>query len=107
MANRLPSMKLGANESPGTPFVLQDLGNEVKIMKKQIVIPTLLLVLTVLVVYPVEIHAQTGNGELRMERLERELGITDEVLQRAREALGVANNALASMNLAEAAKRQN
>ena len=51
-------------------------------------------------------QAQTGTNDMLMARLEQELARTDEVLQRAREIIGAADNALANLNLAEAVKRQ-
>lgn len=66
----------------------------------------LAIVLLALSLCPAVTQAQFGNGQMQMNRLERELEITDDVIRKAQEEIGPDGNALAVAALAGAAQRQ-
>jgi hypothetical protein len=74
------------------------------IMKKHLIL--LLLALIGLGAFPAGICGQSGDREVLMARLERELELTDEVLRKAREVVVQSDNALVSANLSAAVKLQ-
>ena len=69
-------------------------------------VKTLLIALSLLIAGIGTVTAQTGNGDMQMARLDRELQITDQLLERAQEFVRASDNPLATVNLEQAYKLQ-
>ena len=69
-------------------------------------VKTLLVVLILLTAGIGSVVAQSGNSDVLMARLDRELQITDQLLDRAQEFVRASDNPLATVNLNQAYKLQ-
>jgi len=67
---------------------------------------TLLIALSLLIAGVGTVTAQAGNGDVLMARLDRELQVTDQLIERAQEFVRASDNPLATVNLDQATKLQ-